>query len=159
MSTSSLSHNYRTYAFLHCIAIAFLIYYKASFLCQEAKTRTTPLLPWLLVFAGKLVLSFRWLVGQAYRWRPVHLTVFPERLPEDDNKFPAIDVFICTADPKKEPTLEVMNSVLSAMALDYPPEKLHVYLSEDGGASITLTGMEEAFKFARESMKCSRNGH
>ncbi|XP_031255717.1 cellulose synthase-like protein G1 [Pistacia vera] len=149
----------RTYAFLHCIAIAFLIYYRASFLCQEPKTRTTPLLPWLLVFAGELVLSFMWLVGQAYRWRPVYRTVFPERLPEDDNKFPAIDVFICTADPKKEPTVEVMNTVLSAMALDYPPEKLHVYLSDDGGASITLTGMKEAFKFARSWLPfCKKYG-
>ncbi|XP_031275504.1 cellulose synthase-like protein G3 [Pistacia vera] len=149
----------RTYTFLHCIAIAFLIYYRASFLCQEAKIRTTPLLPWLLVFAGELVLSFMWLVGQAYRWRPVYRTVFPERLPEDDNKFPAIDVFICTADPKKEPTVEVMNTVLSAMALDYPPEKLHVYLSDDGGASITLTGMKEAFKFARSWLPfCKKYG-
>ncbi|KAJ0034372.1 hypothetical protein Pint_24639 [Pistacia integerrima] len=149
----------RTYAFLHCIAIAFLIYYRASFLCQEPNTRTTPLLPWLLVFAGELVLSFMWLVGQAYRWRPVYRTVFPERLPEDDNKFPAIDVFICTADPKKEPTVEVMNTVLSAMALDYPPEKLHVYLSDDGGASITLTGMKEAFKFARSWLPfCKKYG-
>ncbi|KAJ4722628.1 Cellulose synthase [Melia azedarach] len=42
-----------------------------------------------------------------------------------------------------------MNTVLSAMALDYPPEKLHVYLSDDGGSSITLLGMKEAWKFAR----------
>ncbi|KAJ0034611.1 hypothetical protein Pint_24642 [Pistacia integerrima] len=38
---------------------------------------------------------------------------------QDDNKFPAIDVFICTVDPQKEPTVEVMNTVLSVMALDY----------------------------------------
>ena len=69
-------------------------------------------------------------------------------MPEDD-KLPAIDVFICTADPDKEPTLEVMNTVLSAMALDYPPEKLHVYLSDDGGSPITLHGMKEAWSFAR----------
>lgn len=100
-----------------------------------------------------------WLGDQAFRWCPVYRTVFPERLPEDDNKFPAIDVFICTADPKKEPTLEVMNTVLSAMVLDYPPEKLHVYLSDDGGASITLTGMKEAFKFARSWLPfCKKYG-
>ncbi|TXG72245.1 hypothetical protein EZV62_000824 [Acer yangbiense] len=73
---------------------------------------------------------------------------FSERLPEDD-KLPAIDVLICTADPYKEPTLEVMNTVLSAMALDYPPEKLNVYLSDDGGSSITLLGMRAVSKFAR----------
>ncbi|GAV91107.1 Cellulose_synt domain-containing protein, partial [Cephalotus follicularis] len=103
---------------------------------------------WLLVFVSELLLSFIWLLGQVYRWRPVSRTVFTERLPADD-KLPAIDVFVCTADPEKEPTVHVMNTVLSAMALDYPPEKLHVYLSDDGGAAITLLGMKEAWKFAR----------
>ncbi|PNX81566.1 cellulose synthase-like protein g2-like, partial [Trifolium pratense] len=35
------------------------------------------------------------------------------------------------------------------MAMDYPPEKLHVYVSDDGGSSITLNGMKEAWKFAK----------
>ncbi|OMO52161.1 Cellulose synthase [Corchorus olitorius] len=34
------------------------------------------------------------------------------------------------------------------MALDYLPEKLHVYLSDDGGSNIDLHGME-VWKFAR----------
>ncbi|KAK4857249.1 hypothetical protein QYF36_026055 [Acer negundo] len=135
----------RSHVFLHCIAIAFLIYYRLSFLFQQSKTS---LLPWLLVFASELLLSFMWFLGIAYRWRPISRTVFPERLPEDD-KLPAIDVLICTADPYKEPTLEVMNTVLSAMALDYPPQKLNVYLSDDGGSSITLLGMRAVSKFAR----------
>ncbi|KAK0606789.1 hypothetical protein LWI29_004421 [Acer saccharum] len=135
----------RSHVFLHCIAIAFLIYYRLSFLFQQSKTS---LLPWLLVFASELLLSFIWFLGIAYRWRPISRTVFPERLPEDD-KLPAIDVLICTADPYKEPTLEVMNTVLSAMALGYPPEKLNVYLSDDGGSSITLLGMRAVSKFAR----------
>ncbi|XP_044498449.1 cellulose synthase-like protein G2 [Mangifera indica] len=149
----------RSHAFLHCVAIALLIYYRVSFLFQEAETRAAPLLPWLLVFTGELVLSYMWVLSQAYRWRPVYRSVFPERLPKDDSKFPDIDVFICTADPKKEPTVEVMSTVLSAMALDYPPEKLHVYLSDDGVASVTLTGMKEAFKFARSWLPfCKKYG-
>ncbi|TQD70064.1 hypothetical protein C1H46_044403 [Malus baccata] len=43
----------------------------------------------------------------------------------------------------------VMNTVLSAMAMDYPPEKLHVYLSDDGCAAVTLNGMREAWRFAK----------
>ncbi|KAK1591202.1 hypothetical protein Q3G72_003815 [Acer saccharum] len=77
----------RSHVFLHCIAIAFLIYYRLSFLFQQSKTS---LLPWLLVFASELLLSFIWFLGIAYRWRPISRTVFPERLPEDD-KLPAID--------------------------------------------------------------------
>ncbi|XWS39217.1 hypothetical protein CRYUN_Cryun18bG0031400 [Craigia yunnanensis] len=138
----------RSFAILHSIAIAFLIYYRVSFLFQETKNRIIPTLPWLLVFASELLLSLAWLLVQAYRWRPVSRTVFPERLPGDD-KLPAIDVFICTADPNKEPTVEVMNTVISAMALDYPPEKLHVYLSDDGGSAVTLRVTKEAWNFAR----------
>lgn len=144
---SSLIIN-RSFALLHFTSLAFLVYYRVSYFFQESNARAAPLLPWLLVFAAELLLSFQWLLGIAYRWRPISRTVFPERLPEAD-QLPGIDVFICTADPTKEPTVEVMNTVLSALALDYPPEKLHVYLSDDGGASITLLGMREAWKFAR----------
>ncbi|CAL0313493.1 unnamed protein product [Lupinus luteus] len=134
--------------FLHSIALLFLFYYRLSFLFQNQVSRTSHLLLWLLVFASEFILSFIWILCQAYRWRPVSRIVFPERLPEDD-KLPAIDVFICTADPIKEPTLVVMNTVLSAMSLDYPTENLHVYLSDDGGSSLTLLGMRVAWKFAR----------
>lgn len=105
-----------------------------------------------------MLLSIIWLFDQAYTWRPVSRTTFPERLPEDE-ELPGIDVFICTADHKKEPPLEVMNTVLSAMALDYPPDKLSVYLSDDGGSSLTLQGMREAWLFARSWLPfCRRFG-
>ncbi|KAI4317977.1 hypothetical protein L6164_025795 [Bauhinia variegata] len=141
----------RLHMLLHSTALGFLFYYRLSFFFQNPETRertVTPLLPWLLVFASEIILSFIWILGQAFRWRPISRTVFPERLPED-GKLPPIDVFICTADPIKEPTLDVMNTVLSAMALDYPSEKLHVYLSDDGSSVVTLHGMKEAWKFAR----------
>ncbi|CAK8577640.1 unnamed protein product [Lathyrus sativus] len=138
----------RLHMLLHSTALGFLFYYRVRFLFQNPENRGSNLLPWLLVFASEIILSFIWFLGQAYRWRPVSRRVFPERLPEDD-KLPAVDVFICTADPIKEPTLDVMNTVLSSMALDYPQEKLHVYLSDDGCSPITLYGMRKAFEFAR----------
>ncbi|KAI5386712.1 hypothetical protein KIW84_073020 [Lathyrus oleraceus] len=138
----------RLHMLLHSTALGFLFYYRVRFLFQNPENRGSHLLPWLLVFASEIILSFIWFLGQAYRWRPVSRCVFPERLPGDD-KLPAVDVFICTADPIKEPTIEVMNTVLSSMALDYPQEKLHVYLSDDGCSPITLYGMRKAFEFAR----------
>lgn len=75
-------------------------------------------------------------------------SVLPEHLP-DDAKLPRVDVFICTADNTKEPTVEVMNTVISAMGLDYPAEKLAVYLSDDGGAASTLFAIKEACSFAK----------
>ncbi|KAF7837496.1 cellulose synthase-like protein G2 [Senna tora] len=138
----------RLHTLLHSTALAFLFYHRVCFFFQHPQTRRSPVFSWLLVFASEILLSFIWILGQAYRWRPVSRTVFPERLPDDD-KLPPIDVFICTTDPVKEPTVGVMNTVLSAMALDYPPHKLHVYLSDDGGSNLTLLGMKEAWKFAR----------
>lgn len=138
----------RLHTILHSIALCFLVYYRLCFFFQDSKTRETPLLPYLLIFSSEIILSFIWIFDQAFRWNPIKRTVFPERLPEND-KLPNIDVFICTADPTKEPTLDVMNTVLSAMAMDYPPEKLHVYVSDDGGSPITLNGMKEAWKFAK----------
>ncbi|GAU32472.1 hypothetical protein TSUD_64230 [Trifolium subterraneum] len=138
----------RLHMLLHSTALSFLFYYRLSFLFQDPENSGSHLLPWFLVFASEIILSFIWFLGQAYRWRPVSRSVFPERLPQDD-KLPAVDVFICTADPIKEPTLEVMNTVLSSMALDYPQEKLHVYLSDDGCSPLTLYGMRKAYEFAR----------
>lgn len=138
----------RLHTFLHFVALLFLFHYRVSFISQTLRTKHTPILPHVLVFASELILSFIWLLNQAYRWRPVSRKVFPERLPED-KQLPAIDVFICTADPNKEPTLGVMNTLISAMALDYPADKLNVYLSDDGGSKVTLKAMKEAWRFAR----------
>ncbi|KAK7319743.1 hypothetical protein RJT34_04468 [Clitoria ternatea] len=139
----------RLHILLHSIALGFLCYYRVCFLLQYPETnKGIRLLPWFLVFASEIILSFIWILDQAYRWCPVTRSFFPERLPHDD-KLPHVDVFICTTDPTKEPTLDVMNTVLSAMALDYPAQKLHVYLSDDCGSPLTLHGVREAWKFAR----------
>lgn len=42
-----------------------------------------------------------------------------------------------------------MNTVISAMALDYPADQLAVYLSDDGGSYVTLQATREAWKFAQ----------
>ncbi|MBA0716169.1 hypothetical protein Golax_015023, partial [Gossypium laxum] len=43
----------------------------------------------------------------------------------------------------------VVNTVLSMMAYDYPPEKLSVYLSDDGGSNLTFYAMLEAANFSK----------
>ncbi|KAL6522730.1 hypothetical protein OROHE_016577 [Orobanche hederae] len=134
--------------FLNTIAILTVFYYRATTLVRIIHTRETPVVPYALVVVSEILLTFLWVLHQAYRWRPVKRAVHPERLPEDE-KLPPVDVFICTADPSKEPSLGVMNTVISAMALDYPPDKLAVYLQDDGGSHVTLHAMREAWKFSR----------
>ncbi|KAK6138742.1 hypothetical protein DH2020_027518 [Rehmannia glutinosa] len=145
----------RLHMFLNAIAILTVFYYRVTTLSRIIETREIPLSPYLLIFFPEILLTFLWILHQAHRWRPVKRTVYPERLPGDE-KLPPIDVFICTADPSKEPSLGVMNTVISAMSLDYPPDKLAVYLQDDGGSHVTLHAVREAWKFSRWWVPFSR---
>ncbi|CAG7875263.1 unnamed protein product, partial [Brassica rapa] len=87
---------------------------------------------------------------QSLRWNPVWRFTFDDRLSRRyGNDLPRLDVFVCTADPVIEPPLMVVNTVLSVAALDYPPEKLAVYLSDDGGSELTFYALAEAAEFAK----------
>ncbi|KAB1215041.1 Cellulose synthase-like protein E1 [Morella rubra] len=66
-----------------------------------------------------------------------------------EEKLPGVDIFVCTADPKMEPPTLVINTVLSAMSYNYPPEKLSVYLSDDGGSELTFYALVEATRFCK----------
>ncbi|GER56159.1 cellulose synthase-like protein [Striga asiatica] len=137
----------RLHTLLNSAAILAVFFYRATTLRRIIHTGETPVLPYLVVILSEALLTFLWILHQAYRWIPVKRTVYPERLPEDDKLSP-VDVFVCTADPSKEPSLVVMNTVISAMSLDYPPDKLAVYLHDDGGSHVTLNAVREAWKFA-----------
>lgn len=62
---------------------------------------------------------------------------------------PRIDILVCTANPEIEPPIMVTNTVLSVMAYDYPPEKIAVYLSDDGGSDLTFYALLEASRFSQ----------
>lgn len=73
--------------------------------------------------------------------------------------FPKLDVFICTANPYKEPPMMVVNTALSAMAYDYPSDKISVYVSDDGGSSLTLFALMEAAKFSKRWLPYCKNNN
>ncbi len=54
----------------------------------------------------------------------------PYPLPEDKEGWPTVDVLIPTYNEEKE-ILEI--TLLAALAIDYPAEKLNVYICDDGG--------------------------
>lgn len=66
-----------------------------------------------------------------------------------ENMLPGVDIFVCTADPEIEPPMMVINTVLSVMAYEYPPEKMSVYLSDDAASEITFYALIEAATFAK----------
>ncbi|XP_050227417.1 cellulose synthase-like protein G3 isoform X2 [Mercurialis annua] len=104
----------------------------------------------LLLISSDLVLAFMWATAQASRLNPIKRKEFPENLNSviERSDYPALDVFICTADHTKEPPMSVVNTALSVMAYDYPAEKISVYVSDDGGSALTLFAFTEAAKFA-----------
>ncbi|XP_038876182.1 cellulose synthase-like protein G1 isoform X2 [Benincasa hispida] len=143
----------RLHIHLHFTAVLLLLYYRTT-----ALHRRNHHLLWSLLTLAELLFAFVWLLAQSFRWRPVSRSVSPENLP-GEAELPGVDVFICTADPAKEPTVEVMNTVLSCLALDYPAEKLAVYLSDDGGSPATYFGVKEAGWFAKTWVPfCSEYG-
>jgi hypothetical protein len=97
-----------------------------------------------------LTLLFLWALSQSGLWRPVTRAAFPGRLlaAVPRGALPRVDVLVVTADPDKEPPLGVVNTVVSAMALDYPGGKLSVYLSDDAGSPLTLLAARKAYAFA-----------
>ncbi|KAI8546191.1 hypothetical protein RHMOL_Rhmol07G0098100 [Rhododendron molle] len=148
----------RVFAAVYTCAVLALLYQHALTVLNST-TFLSFSLSLTFLFAD-LLLGFMWATGQCFRMRLVHRHVFPENLLKvtREEDFPAMDVFICTADPDKEPPMSVVNTALSVMAYDYPAEKLSVYVSDDGGSALTLFAFVEAAKFGSHWLPfCRRN--
>ncbi|CAD5314273.1 unnamed protein product [Arabidopsis thaliana] len=115
---------------------------------------------WLLSVICELWFAFSWLLDQIPKLFPVNHATDIEALkatfesPNPDNPsgksdLPGIDVFVSTADAEKEPPLVTANTILSILSVDYPVEKLSVYISDDGGSLVTFEAIAEAASFAK----------
>ncbi|XP_057836478.2 cellulose synthase-like protein E6 [Cryptomeria japonica] len=134
----------RAYGCVYFCAILGLIYYRIQYMPSEGYV------PWMLLFSAELGLAFQWVLEMAFRWWHVDRFTYPERLSKRfERELPPIDVFICTADPVKEPLLDLSNTVLSALAFHYPVERLTCYVSDDGGSPLTFYALFEASRFAK----------
>ncbi|KAL2523792.1 Cellulose synthase-like protein E1 [Abeliophyllum distichum] len=105
---------------------------------------------WIGMFISEVLFGLYWIITQSVRWNVVYRYPFKDTLSRRyEDKLPAIDIFVCTADPILEPPSMAINTVLSVMAYNYPPEKLSVYLSDDGGSELTFYALLEASKFSK----------
>ncbi|KAG8386011.1 hypothetical protein BUALT_Bualt03G0104700 [Buddleja alternifolia] len=106
---------------------------------------------WIAIFFAEFFFGLHWILTQAARWNVVYRYPFKDRLSSTryEENLPPVDIFVCTADPVLEPPSLVINTVLSLMAYNYPPEKLSVYLSDDGGSQLTFYALLEASKFSK----------
>ncbi|KAK3024191.1 hypothetical protein RJ639_043768 [Escallonia herrerae] len=138
----------RAFAMAYACAILALLYHHALTLLRSTTLISFSMSMSMLV--ADVLLAFMWATTQSFRMRPAIRQVYPENLEKVVKRedFPSLDIFICTADPYKEPPMNVVNTALSVMAYDYPTEKLSVYVSDDGGSELTLFAFMEAAKFA-----------
>jgi cellulose synthase (UDP-forming) len=96
-------------------------------------TQTTDLDSTLEAFLGMGLLAaecYTWIVlvlGYIQNARPLRRK--PAPLPADRNSWPTVDIFIPTYN---EPLKVVKPTVLAALNLEWPPDKLRVYLLDDG---------------------------
>ncbi|XP_073122820.1 cellulose synthase-like protein G3 [Henckelia pumila] len=140
----------RAFALIYSFAILTLFYHHAKILIHSPINLHTFFIS-LPILLSDLFLTFTWLNSQCFRLNPLIKTPFPENLGKvfSTEEFPALDIFICTADPYKEPPMTVAATALSVMAYDYPAEKLSIYVSDDGGSELTLFALMEAARFAK----------
>ncbi|KAK4386894.1 Cellulose synthase-like protein E1 [Sesamum angolense] len=135
---------YKLFAASMFVGIVLIWIYRATHVSEHGR------LVWIGMFAAELWFGFYWILTQAHRWNRVYRQTFKDRLSQRyENDLPGVDIFVCTADPTIEPPMMVMNTVLSVMAYDYPPEKLAVYLSDDAGPDLTFYALLEASNFSK----------
>ncbi|MQL97492.1 hypothetical protein Taro_030184 [Colocasia esculenta] len=104
---------------------------------------------WRAAFLCESWFAFVWLLNMNAKWNPVKCITYPERITKRFDDLPAVDMFVTTADPKLEPPLVTVNTVLSLLAVEYPAHKLACYVSDDGCSAITCYALVEAAEFAR----------
>ncbi|KAL6544555.1 hypothetical protein OROMI_023417 [Orobanche minor] len=135
---------YKLFATSVFVGIIFIWFYRATQVNENGR------LGWIGMFGAELWFGLYWILTQAHRWNLVYRQTFKDRLSKRyENDLPGVDIFVCTADPTIEPPMMVINTVLSVMAYDYPPEKLSVYLSDDAGSDLTFYALLEASHFAK----------
>ncbi|XP_058779643.1 cellulose synthase-like protein B4 isoform X2 [Vicia villosa] len=106
-------------------------------------------IPWFLAFSCESWFTFTWIVILNAKWSPAVTITHPNRLLQQVQELPRVDLFVTTADPVLEPPIITLNTVLSLLALDYPANKLACYVSDDACSVFTFYGLVEASKFAK----------
>ncbi|KAK7299922.1 hypothetical protein RJT34_10751 [Clitoria ternatea] len=138
---------YKVFASTIFVAITFIWFYRVANMPLGSGSCWV----WIILFFSELGFGLYWIITQSLRWTIPYQTPFKHSLSlrYDEEKLPGVDIFVCTADPKLEPPMMAINTVLSAMAYNYPSNKLSVYLSDDGASNLTFFALFKASIFSR----------
>ncbi|KAM7254864.1 hypothetical protein ACFE04_020105 [Oxalis oulophora] len=141
---------YRTIIIIRLIILAFFFHYRITNPVDSAFGL------WLTSVICEIWFAVSWVLDQFPKWSPIYRETFPDRLSAryeregEPSELAAVDFFVSTVDPLKEPPLITGNTVLSILAVDYPVEKVSCYVSDDGAAMLTFESLAETADFARK---------
>ncbi|RRT40322.1 hypothetical protein B296_00024231 [Ensete ventricosum] len=111
---------------------------------------------WLTSVICEIWFAVSWVLDQFPKWSPINRETYIDRLSAryetegEDSQLAAVDFFVSTVDPLKEPPLITGNTVLSILSADYPVDKVSCYVSDDGSAMLTFESLAETSEFARK---------
>lgn len=97
--------------------------------------RDVPVAVWLMYFMMVFSEFLNFLLGLLFNfsmWRPIrrgarYMNDFKPPIPKE--QWPTVDVFLCHY---MEPVVDTMQTLKNSMAMQYPPELLHIYILDDG---------------------------
>lgn len=141
---------YRTVIILRLIILGLFFQYRVTNPVDSAYGL------WLTSVICEIWFAVSWVLDQFPKWSPINRETCINRLIQrferdgEPSELAAVDFFVSTVDPLKEPPLITANTVLSILAVDYPVDKVSCYISDDGAAMLTFESLVETAEFARK---------
>ncbi|PSS12013.1 Cellulose synthase A catalytic subunit 8 [UDP-forming] like [Actinidia chinensis var. chinensis] len=147
---SSRINPYRLVIVLRLVILSIFLHYRLTNPVPNAYAL------WLISVICEIWFAISWILDQFPKWLPVNRETYLDRLAlrydreGEPSQLAAVDIFVSTVDPLKEPPLVTANTVLSILAVDYPVDKVSCYVSDDGAAMLTFEALSETSEFARK---------
>ncbi|KAK1312942.1 putative cellulose synthase A catalytic subunit 8 [UDP-forming] [Acorus calamus] len=147
---SSRINPYRMVIVLRLVILCIFLHYRLTNPVRNAFAL------WLMSVICEIWFAISWILDQFPKWLPVNRETYLDRLAlrydreGEPSQLAAVDIFVSTVDPLKEPPLVTANTVLSILAVDYPVDKVSCYVSDDGAAMLTFEALSETSEFARK---------
>ncbi|KAL2494673.1 Cellulose synthase A catalytic subunit 8 [UDP-forming] [Forsythia ovata] len=147
---------YRAVIIMRLIILSLFFHYRVTHPVDSAYTL------WLTSVICEIWFAFSWVLDQFPKWSPINRDTYIDRLSAryeregEPSELAAVDFFVSTVDPLKEPPLITGNTVLSILAVDYPVDKVSCYVSDDGAAMLSFESLVETAEFARKWVPFSK---
>nr|XP_048323242.1 cellulose synthase A catalytic subunit 8 [UDP-forming] [Ziziphus jujuba var. spinosa] len=141
---------YRAVIIIRLIILALFFHYRVTNPVDSAYGL------WITSVICEIWFAFSWVLDQFPKWCPINRETYVDRLSAryeregEPSELAAVDFFVSTVDPLKEPPLITANTILSILAVDYPVEMVSCYVSDDGAAMLTFESLVETADFARK---------